>query len=125
MTSTGPILSINKNIVTTKGKVNLKTIELIVQTDPIFLCSYFPNILNEIFSNAFLEQKKIQWAKDWIGFAEELVPSVFKDFKVTQYANILEMKKDPQFQNALNELSDAWITQNKLDKNLFEKFKKI
>ena len=35
------------------------------------------------------------------------------------------MKKDPQFQNALNELSDAWITQNKLDKNLFEKFKKI
>lgn len=125
MTSTGPILSINKNIVTSKGRVNLKTIELIVQTDPIFLCSYFPNILNEIFSNAFLEQKKIQWAKDWIGFAEELVPSVFKDFKVTQYANILEMKKDPQFQNALNELSDTWITQNKLDKNLFEKFKKI
>ena len=83
------------------------------------------NILNEIFSNAFLEQKKIQWAKDWIGFAEELLPSVFKDFKVTQYANILEMKKDPQFQNALNELSDTWITQNKLDKNLFEKFKKI
>ena len=36
-----------------------------------------------------------------------------------------KMKKDPQFQNALNELSDAWITQNKLDKNLFEKFKKI
>lgn len=124
ITSTGPILSINKNFLTSKGKLSYKTIELIVQTDPVFLCSYFPNILNEIFSNAFLEQRKEQWAKDWIGFADELVPSIFRDFKVKQYENLLEIKKDSQFQNALNDLSDAWITVNKLDKNLFEKFKK-
>jgi len=123
ITSNGPILSINKNLITSKGKLSLKNIENIVQTDPVFLCGFFPKILNEIFSIAFLEKPNHSWAKDWVGYAEQLVPGIFRDFKRKNYENILELNEDTLFQNALDDLSDEWIKQNKLDTRLLEKFK--
>ena len=51
------------------------------------------------------------------------MPGIFRDFKRKNYENILELNEDTLFQNALDDLSDEWIKQNKLDTRLLEKFK--
>ena len=123
ITSSGPVLKINKKLKTKKGYITRKNIESIIESNPIFMCSFFPQALDKIFSYAFLNKGKKGWTKDWIDYAEdELVPGAFKDISSSGIDSIDKLEEFDKFQDVLTRLSDAWIKKYNFDNELLKIF---
>ena len=123
--SSGPILFYNKDFITPKGKISSKIIRSLLDGDPLFFCTYFPNILDRIFSKAFLLKNNQTWAKNWIDFADELVPGIFADIVESENKTLEKLEENSDFQDELARLSNAWITNHKLDSKLYEALKEL
>ena len=120
--SDGPVLFYNKHYITKRGNLNRKKIESIIESDPVFMCAYFPEALDKIFSHAFLNKSKDPWAKKWMEFGKDLVPGAFKDINSKKIDSIDDLENYDDFQDELIKITDAWIKRFDFDKNLFSKF---
>ena len=110
----GPVLFISKNFKTSKGDPIVYTKLLnILREDPSFVCGFFPNILDTIFKEAYINRKQ-DWAKPWIAFANDMVKGIFPENEKFEV-------DDQEFDRKLMELSDKWIIKNKYDQILFNK----
>ena len=118
----GPVLIYNKKFITTKGTITRKNIESIIQSNPVFMCGFFPIALDKIFSYSFFYKGKKKWAKDWIEYANELVPGAFKDISSTGIDTIDKLEEFDKFQDILSRLSDAWIKKYNFDNKLLSNF---
>ena len=122
ITSSGPILKINKKFKTKKGVINRKNIESIIQSNPVFMCSFFPLALDKIFSYSFLNKGRKGWAKNWIEYANDLVPGAFKDISSSGIDTLDKLEEYDKFQDVLTRLSDAWIKKYNFDNQLIKSF---
>ena len=75
-------------------------------------------MLDNIFTKAFLKQNEQAWARDWIAFAKQLVPSAFSSINTDVTSD--DISSDDEFQEELMKLSDAWIQLYKFDGKLFD-----
>ena len=123
--SSGPILTYNKEFITEKGKLYSKIILSLIESDPTFMCSYFPTVLDRIFSKAFLLKNNNSWAKNWMDFANDLVPGIFSEIVASKNKTIEDLEENDEFQDELVRLSDAWISLHKLDSKLYDSLKVI
>ena len=115
----GPILYISKNFRTKDGNsIYYKKLSELIDEYPTFTCSFFPIILDQIFTKAyqitFIEKDENKnWAKRWIKWANILVPGVFPE-------DIDLDIDDSFFERKLFQLSDAWIGNYNFDQKLFD-----
>jgi len=123
--SSGPILTYNKEFITPKGKLYSKIILSLIESDPTFMCGYFPTVLDRIFSKAFLLKNNNAWAKNWMDFANDLVPGIFADIIASKNKTLEDLEENDEFQDELARLSDAWISLHKLDSKLHDSLKVI
>ena len=73
----GPYLLISTSFKTKKGEpIYRQKLASILKENPSFTCGFFPIILDEIFTKAYTN-KRPNWAKKWMAFADQLVEGVF------------------------------------------------
>ncbi len=81
--------------------------------------------MDRIFSKAFLLKNNQAWAKNWIDFADELVPGIFADIVESENKTLEKLEENSDFQDELARLSNTWITNHKLDSKLYEALKEL
>ena len=69
---------------------------------------------------AFLLKNNQAWAKNWIDFADELVPGIFADIVESENKTLEKLEENSDFQDELARLSNTWITNHKLDSKLYQ-----
>ena len=78
--------------------------------------------LDKIFSYAFLNKGRKGWAKNWIEYANELVPGAFKVISSSGIVTLDKLEEYDKFQDVLARLSDAWIKKYNFDNQLLKSF---
>ena len=113
----GPFLLISRDFKTKKGEpIYGQKLVKILKENPTLTCGFFPIILDEIFTKAYVE-KKLSWAKEWLKFANKLVPGVFDKNEKLNVSG-----KD--FKDKLREISTAWINKYNFDQKFFDQLNK-
>ena len=113
----GPFLLISRDFKTKKGEpIYGQKLVKILKENPTLTCGFFPIILDEIFTKAYVE-KKPSWAKEWLKFANKLVPGVFDKNEKLNVSG-----KD--FKDKLREISTAWINKYNFDQKFFDQLNK-
>ena len=109
---------ISTNFKTKKGEqIYRQNLVKVLKENPSFTCGFFPIILDEIFTKAYVD-KRPKWSKKWLAFADrELVKGIFDNnekLKVTER----------NFKLKLRELSTAWINKYNFDQKFFDQLNK-
>ncbi len=113
----GPSLLISTNFKTKKGEpIFRQKLTGILKENPSFTCGFFPIILDEIFTKAYLN-KRPTWAKKWIALADQLVEGIFDE-------NEKLKTDDIKFKKKLQIITTAWINKYSFDQKLFEQLNK-